>query len=293
MGADHTRHIAIIVAAGRGTRMQADKPKVLLELAGKPVLAYTLKAFVKCPWMDAVIVVAAAEYLEEMQEVAETVADDGGASANADMTTKSSRSLAVGEILVVPGGAERTDSVRAGLAAAGEWLENLTGEPSPCQENLTGELSPCYVYIHDGARPLISQEVLERVRDGVMQTGACVCGVPVKDTIREVSAADGGADTAAGKGTAGDSPGKMVLAETFDRSRLRAIQTPQAFDLTEITAAYDKFAEGEAGSTVATDDAMVYEAATGKKVMIVEGDYRNIKLTTPEDMITAEALVSR
>ena len=86
----------------------------------------------------------------------------------------------------------------------------------------------------------------------------------------------------------------MVLAETFDRSRLRAIQTPQAFDLAEITAAYDRFTEGEAGlAGRATDDAMVYEAATGKKVMIVEGDYRNIKLTTPEDMIIAEALVSR
>ena len=275
MGADHTRHIAIIVSAGRGTRMQADKPKVLLELAGKPVLAHTLEAVVRCPWMDAVIVVAAAEYLEEMREVAEKAV--AGHSE---------------EILVVSGGAERTDSVRAGLAAAGEWLENLTGEPSPCQENLTGEPTSCYVYIHDGARPLISQEVLERVRDGVMQTGACVCGVPVKDTIREVSAADGGADTAAGKRIADDAPGKMVLAETFDRSRLRAIQTPQAFDMAEITEAYDRFAEGGADlAGRATDDAMVYEAATGKKVMIVDGDYRNIKLTTPEDMIIAGAMV--
>lgn len=250
MGADHTRHIAIIVAAGRGTRMQVDKPKVLLELAGKPVLAYTLEVFVKCLWMDAVIVVASAEYLEEMREVAEKTAAEHPE-----------------EILIVPGGAERTDSVRAGLAAAGEWLKNLTGESSPC-----------YVYIHDGARPLISQAVLDRVRDGVMKNGACVCGVPVKDTIRGVSAA----------------PGELVLADTFDRSRLRAIQTPQAFDLAEITEAYDKFAEG--GTDLAgraTDDAMVYEAATGKKVMIVEGDYRNIKLTTPEDMIMAEALVSR
>ncbi len=231
----HTiRHIAVIVAAGRGLRMQSEKPKVWLDLAGRPVLAHVVDAFKKCPWIDAVIVVTSEDYREDVSKLG-------------------------GDIIAVPGGRERADSVCAGLAAAQEWI---------------GNDGQAYVYIHDGARPLISREVLDRVREGVMAAGACVCGMPVKDTTRMVS---------------GDH-----LAEILQRDCLRAIQTPQAFDLAEITEAYERCLWGDAGlKETATDDAMIYEAATGRRVLIVEGSYANIKLTTPEDMIIAEALMER
>ena len=152
---------------------------------------------------------------------------------------------------IVPGGVERYHSVYAGLCAA-EGAD--------------------YVLIHDGARPLVDGEIIARAVDGACSYSACVAAMPVKDTIK-VADADGFSES------------------TPDRSTLRQIQTPQAFRFELIYCAYEKiFAPGADRSHI-TDDAMVVELMTDTKVKFVEGSYSNIKVTTPEDMVIAEALL--
>lgn len=127
------------------------------------------------------------------------------------------------------------------------------------------------VLIHDGARPLVNGEIIARAVDGVREFSACVASMPVKDTIK-----------------AADAEG--FSASTPDRSTLWQIQTPQAFRFGLIYRAYEKvFAPGTDRSRI-TDDAMVVELMTDTKVKFIEGSYSNIKVTTPEDMIIAEAL---
>ena len=127
------------------------------------------------------------------------------------------------------------------------------------------------VLIHDGARPLVNGEIIARAVDGAREYSACVASMPVKDTIK-----------------AADAEG--FSASTPDRSTLWQIQTPQAFRFGLIYRAYEKvFAPGTDRSRI-TDDAMVVELMTDTKVKFIEGSYSNIKVTTPEDMIIAEAL---
>lgn len=149
---------------------------------------------------------------------------------------------------VVVGGASRTESVLAGLRAVSDSAELIA--------------------IHDGARPLVSPAVLEEVIAAGRRTGAAAPAVPVKDTIK---AADG-----------------AVVAETLDRARLRAVQTPQVFDAGLIRAALAKALEDGAELT---DDCSAVERL-GMKVTLTGGSYRNMKITTPEDMAVAEALLN-
>ncbi len=159
---------------------------------------------------------------------------------------------------VVPGGQERYHSVYRGLS----WLAE---EDSP----------PDYVMIHDGARPFLDEAILERCREAVERYQACAAGMPVKDTIKIVD-------------------GERIARETPERSRVWQVQTPQAFSFPLIYGAYRELARREAaGASVAvTDDAMVLELIHKKNVRMVEGSYRNIKITTPEDMEIAEAFLS-
>lgn len=153
---------------------------------------------------------------------------------------------------IVPGGKERYHSVYEGLKAAKE-----------CD----------YVYIHDGARPFLDQAILVRAREEVYRSLACVVGMPVKDTIK----------LSDGKGTA---------IETPRRDLVWMIQTPQVFSYELILGAYQKLLSGENQNIAVTDDAMVLEVMEGKKVRLVEGSYRNMKITTPEDLAIAEAFLS-
>lgn len=153
---------------------------------------------------------------------------------------------------IVPGGKERYHSVYEGLKAAKE-----------CD----------YVYIHDGARPFLDQAILVRAREEVYRSLACVVGMPVKDTIK----------LSDGKGTA---------IETPRRDLVWMIQTPQVFSYELIFGAYQKLLSGENQNIAVTDDAMVLEVMEGKKVRLVEGSYRNMKITTPEDLAIAEAFLS-
>ena len=148
---------------------------------------------------------------------------------------------------VVEGGADRTASVAAGLNALSKRVE--------------------LVAIHDGARPLISQQVIERTVRAGNTYSAAAPAIPVKDTIKTVQ---GG-----------------VVVETPDRSKLQAVQTPQVFDLDLLRGAM-KYAEQKKLSV--TDDCSVMEAM-GMSVKIVEGDERNIKVTTPLDLKIAHAFL--
>ena len=160
------------------------------------------------------------------------------------------------ELVIVDGGRRRQDSVLAGLKAAAQW----DGWRVPEADRL--------VLIHDGARPLVEKELIRRVLAAAARTGAAAAGVPVKDTIKEVGE-DG-----------------MVLA-TPDRRWLWAVQTPQVFSWPVIYQAHLKAA---AEGFSATDDCALVEDA-GYPVQMVMGSYANLKITTPEDLLAASALL--
>ena len=123
-----------------------------------------------------------------------------------------------------------------------------------------------YVLIHDGARPFVNQEIIRRCMLGVAEYQACVVGMPVKDTIK--IADEGG-----------------YAKQTPDRKNVWMIQTPQTFSYALIYEAYEEMLKTE--DTAITDDAMVLERIKGKKSKLIEGSYRNIKITTPEDLLIA------
>ena len=125
-----------------------------------------------------------------------------------------------------------------------------------------------YVLIHDGARPFLDQQILTRTMEAVKQYQACVVGMPVKDTIK-ITTEDG------------------FSKETPERKHVWMIQTPQCFSYPLIFEAYQKMLQNE--DATITDDAMVLEKVKGLPVKMVEGSYRNIKITTPEDLLVAGA----
>ena len=231
------RTAAIVLAAGRGSRMKSKIQKQYLLLKGKPVLYYSLKAFEES-FIDEIILVTGEEEIEYCRK--EIVEKYG--------FTKVSH--------IVTGGKERYHSVFCGLQA----------------------LTDCdYVFIHDGARPFVTEQMLERAYETVQKEHACVVGMPVKDTIKLA-----------------DENG--FAKETPRRDLLWMIQTPQVFSYALVKSAYASFLEREqellAQGIKMTDDAMVVETFTDTGIRLVEGSYENIKITTPEDLRIAEALLS-
>ena len=152
---------------------------------------------------------------------------------------------------IIEGGAERYHSVYCGLKA-------IKGAD--------------YVLIHDGARPFITEEILERGMFGVQETGACVVGMPSKDTVKVADEAD-------------------FVSETPDRKRVWTVQTPQIFSYDLIKKAHESIRKKD--MTAITDDAMVVEQESGVHVRLVEGSYQNIKITTPEDLDVAEVFLKK
>jgi 2-C-methyl-D-erythritol 4-phosphate cytidylyltransferase len=171
---------------------------------------------------------------------------------------------------IVRGGERRQDSVANALCV----LEN------GCS----------LVLIHDAARPFVSRELISHLIQEATRCGAAIAGVPVKATIKRVVTKS----TPGHKGLAGarscaqshKDTSKIIVEKTLDRSALWEIQTPQVFKKELILEAYKKY-----GRPDATDDAMLVEKL-GKKVSIVLGSYDNIKITTPEDLVLAEAILS-
>lgn len=224
---------AIVLAAGQGKRMKSKVQKQFLELKGKPVLYYSLACFEKSEEIQEILVVTGEESIEFVKK--EMIEIYGFQKVKA----------------VVAGGKERYDSVYNGLLA--------------CED--------CdYVFIHDGARPFVTEEMIRRGKEAVLQYGACAVGMPSKDTIKMV-----------------DDQGIVVC--TPDRNRVWNIQTPQIFSYKEIRDAHEKARTGDLSKV--TDDAMIMEMYGNRKIKLVEGSYENIKLTTPEDILLAEKLLEK
>lgn len=232
------RCIAIVLAGGQGKRMGTNIQKQYLDIAGKPLIYYSLNTFQKSQIIDDIILVVGEGQIEYVRE--EIV--------NVYGITK--------VIDIVEGGKERYDSVWSGLCA----IEK--------QENDKDS----YVFIHDSARPFVTEAILERAYAEVERTKACVVGVPSKDTVKLVD--------------------NMAFAkETPDRNFVWIIQTPQVFDAGLIIKAYTKMMQQSVIQV--TDDAMVVEQQMQLPVKMVMGSYENIKVTTPEDLDVAEIFVKR
>ncbi len=223
---------AIVLAAGQGKRMQSNVQKQFLLLDGRPLIVYALEAFENSV-VDQVVLVTGKDEIEYCRK---EIVERYGCSKVTE---------------VIAGGRERYHSVYEGLKAV---------------------QSAEYVLIHDGARPLLTDEIISRALAGAETYGACVAGMPVKDTIK-IAGADG------------------FVASTPDRNSLWQIQTPQAFSYQWILEAYEKLVSKEEYQQGVTDDAMVLETMTAHKVRLIEGSYFNIKVTTPEDMAVAEVFL--
>lgn len=223
---------AVVLAAGQGKRMGSTVQKQYMMLSGKPLIVYALEAFEKSS-IDKIVLVTGAGEVDHVRELI----------VNAHGFSKVSA--------VVAGGKERYHSVYEGL----KQLED-------CE----------YVLIHDGARPLVTEDIIERAIAGARKYRACVVGMPVKDTIK-ISDANGFAEM------------------TPDRSKLWQVQTPQAFSYELVRTAYDEIMADPCLQSGITDDAMVVESRTDCKVKLIKGSYENLKVTTPEDLLLAEALI--
>ena len=219
---------AIVLAGGRGKRMNYHKSKQFIEIKGKPVLVYTLEKFIYNKSIDEVILVLPEDEVDYCKK---------------EVLQK--YSLKVDRIVI--GGKERQDSVFNALEA----MEKAD-----------------IVLIHDGARPFISEKIIEEGIKYANIYGAAAPGVTPKDTIK-VKNEDN------------------ISVDTPDRNTLVAVQTPQCFKYDEIYQCHRKVKEENA---IVTDDTSVVERY-GHKVYLYEGDYTNIKITTPEDLILAERLI--
>lgn len=221
---------AVIVAGGKGRRMESKVNKVYIDLLGKKAIVRTLEPFQRSPLIDEIILVVNQNDLGYCES---EVID---------------RSIFTKIKKIISGGMKRQDSVYNGLKEVSEKAE--------------------LILIHDGARPLVTEDIIERSIQDAIKYGAVAVGVPVKDTIKIV-----------------DNEG--FVADTLKRDTLWAVQTPQVFRRNIIFEAHSKAREL---GIQATDDCMLVEKL-GYKVKITEGSYENIKLTTPEDVIIACALI--
>lgn len=227
------RAFALIPAAGMGKRMGASINKQYLHLQGKPILSHTLAVFEASPLISGICLVSPAD---EIPFCRDQVIGAGNLRK---------------VIEVVPGGAERQHSVMNGLRA-------LERHAAPDD----------VILIHDGVRPFVTGELLERSIATAGSSDGALVAVPAKDTIKSVR--------------------EGVVVATPPRETLWLAQTPQAFRFGII---FDAHLAAEREGFLGTDDASLVERVEGR-VRIVPGDYRNIKITTPEDLILAEAFLA-
>ena len=229
--------VAVVLAAGSGSRMNSDVKKQYMEIGGKPLIYYSLKTFEESIIDDIVLVVSRGDIDYVRSEIVQKYGFDKVTA-------------------IVEGGLYRYHSVRLGLEAAAKDCD--------------------YAFIHDGARPFVTKDIILRALHAVKEYGACVVGMPVKDTIKIADE-------------------KGFAATTPDRNLTWMVQTPQVFSYKMILELYQRL-DREEGELMAkginiTDDAMVVEYFSDKKIKLVEGSYTNIKITTPEDIPAAEAIL--
>ncbi len=217
---------AIIVAGGRGTRMNNEVPKQFLPLCGKPIVMHTLETFYNFDSHIELILVLPEHLVVYWQNLC--------VKHQFDIPHH-----------IVAGGQERFYSVKNGLVFA---------KPN------------ALIAIHDGVRPFVSHSTLERCFRQAELQGNAIPAMPLVDSIREI---------------------KLNENQIVDRTKLRAIQTPQVFQSQIITKAFE-----QPFSPTFTDDASVVEAY-GEKIHLVEGNVENIKLTTPFDLLIGEALLQQ
>lgn len=216
---------AIVLAGGSGSRMGADRNKVLLTLRNEPVITRAVKAF--SGLVEGIILVSREEDIPDMQ----------AAMAASGLT-----------VTIVPGGSTRQESVWNGLCAL----------PAACT----------HVLVHDGARCLVDRDTILRCMDSVLASGSGVAAIPAVDTIKEVDA-------------------ENTVVNTPDRARLRAVQTPQGFRTELLRSAH---LAAQRDGFLGTDDASLLEHL-GIPVKLTLGDRRNIKITSPEDMMIAASFL--
>ena len=215
---------AIILAAGKGQRMGTELPKQFLSMGDDMLLTKTIRVFEESSVIQDIVLVTSEDWIGFCRT--EIVDREGFRKVRK----------------IVAGGKERYDSVYQGLLAC------------PNAD---------YVFIHDGARPFVTEEILVRTQEAVEKYEACAVGVPSKDTVKIV-----------------DEDG--FVESTPPRKNVWNIQTPQAFSYPLIRAAYEVVRDNN--MTGITDDAMIVERSRLAKVKLVMGSYYNIKITTPEDM---------
>lgn len=243
---------AVVLAAGKGARMGTQTAKQYLEIGGKPVVVHALEAFQASPLIDEIILMTDSGHVEYCsREIVQKYGLDKVSTVGA-------------------GGCERYLSVWKALCTImehnEEWEKDVErGELRDARKN-------GYVFIHDGARPFVTPQIIARAYEDAEQWGACVVGMPVKDTIKLV-----------------DEHGFVV--DSPRRSHVWQAQTPQVFGLPLIAEAYIRQMKEDCSHV--TDDAMVVEAQMGVKVHMVRGSYDNIKITTPDDLAVAESYVSQ
>lgn len=223
--------IAIILAAGQGKRMNSKIKKQYLTIGNIPIIVNTLMKFDSNNKIDEIILVTDEKDIEYCKKNIIKI-------YNFNKVSK-----------VIAGGKERYHSVYSAL-------QTITNENA-------------YVLIHDGARPFVTKQIINKCIEQVLKNKACVVGIPVKDTIKKINEDDG-------------------IIETIDRKRLISIQTPQAFSYKLIKKAYDEFIRHPKDNI--TDDSMVLELYTQTPIKSILGDYNNIKITTQEDMLLGEVI---
>ncbi|MBD7912686.1 MULTISPECIES: 2-C-methyl-D-erythritol 4-phosphate cytidylyltransferase [Clostridium] len=221
---------AIILAGGRGKRIGKDISKQFIIINEKPILYYTIKKFLECKSVDEIVLVLPKDEISYCKE-----------------HVLKKHSLKVDKI--VEGGKERQDSVYNGLKVLSETD---------------------IIVIHDGARPFISESIIDKGIECAVKYGAAAPGVMPKDTIKVRDK-------------------NFFSKETLNRSELVSVQTPQVFKSEIIKECHEKIKED---NFIATDDTMVVERY-GYKVYLYEGDYKNIKITTPEDLFLAEYMLKK
>lgn len=229
---------AVVLAAGKGTRMGTSVAKQYLKIGGHPVAAYALEAFERSPLIDDIVLMTGEGQQEYCER--ELVQHYGW---------KKVKKICVG-------GRERYESV---------WKAIEILQKDSEIGNRAG-----YVFIHDGARPFLTEEIIGRTWQAVEKYQACVAGMPVKDTIKLT-----------------DREGNIV--QSPDRSLVWQAQTPQVFSVPLIAEAFRRLMQKDPSGI--TDDAMVVESQMGVTVRMVDGSYQNIKITTPEDLGIAESIL--
>jgi len=221
---------AIVPAAGSGSRYSTNKNKLLELLSDKPVIINTLNVLASVEEIDEIIICTSTDLIDDIK-----------------FLVKKFRISKATQIII--GGKTRQESVYLGLKEA-----NLS------------KSKPELVLIHDGARSLITKEIIQSSIRTAKDKGSAVVAVPTKDTIKKVCSQEN------------------LITQTLNRSELWNIQTPQVFHFSEIFYAHNKYKGHDF-----TDDAALLEGI-GKPVFVVMGSYRNIKITTEEDLKIAKAL---